>query len=138
MIAIDGVAPQAKMCQQRTRRFMSAHTEHLRKGIEKEVLSGISFLDPHILHLAHNHCIEAMTTSHKDPSQAPTMHAASPSVVAPCHCHEQACFPSQSVQDTHPLQVLLSSDTLPICPAGQTRDAGSSKEWDHHPSFDIF
>lgn len=37
MIAIDGVAPQAKMCQQRTRRFMSAHTEHLRKGIEKEV-----------------------------------------------------------------------------------------------------
>lgn len=39
MIAIDGVAPQAKMCQQRTRRFMSAHTEYLRKGIEKEVPS---------------------------------------------------------------------------------------------------
>lgn len=39
MIAIDGVAPQAKMCQQRTRRFMSAHTEQLRKGIEKEVSS---------------------------------------------------------------------------------------------------
>lgn len=39
MIAIDGVAPQAKMCQQRTRRFMSAHTERLRKGIEKEVLT---------------------------------------------------------------------------------------------------
>ena len=39
MIAIDGVAPQAKMCQQRTRRFMSAHTEQLRKGIEKEVFS---------------------------------------------------------------------------------------------------
>ncbi|DBA90633.1 TPA: 5'-3' exoribonuclease 2 [Trebouxia sp. C0004] len=37
MIAIDGVAPQAKMCQQRTRRFMSAHTERLRKGIEKEI-----------------------------------------------------------------------------------------------------
>ncbi len=37
MIAIDGVAPQAKMCQQRTRRFMSAHTERLRKGIENEV-----------------------------------------------------------------------------------------------------
>ena len=37
MVAIDGVAPQAKMCQQRTRRFMSAHTERLRKGIEKEV-----------------------------------------------------------------------------------------------------
>lgn len=39
MIAIDGVAPQAKMCQQRTRRFMSAHTERLRKGIEKEVFA---------------------------------------------------------------------------------------------------
>ena len=39
MIAIDGVAPQAKICQQRTRRFMSAHTEQLRKGIEKEASS---------------------------------------------------------------------------------------------------
>ena len=67
MIAIDGVAPQAKMCQQRTRRFMSAHTEHLRKGIEKEVLSRISFCDHHILHLARNHC-PAATTSHKGPS----------------------------------------------------------------------
>ena len=37
MIAIDGVAPQAKMCQQRTRRFMSAHTERLRRKIEAEV-----------------------------------------------------------------------------------------------------
>ncbi len=39
MIAIDGVAPQAKMCQQRTRRFMSAHTERLRRKIEIEVSS---------------------------------------------------------------------------------------------------
>ena len=37
MVAIDGVAPQAKMCQQRTRRFMSAHVEQIRKKTEMEV-----------------------------------------------------------------------------------------------------
>ena len=67
MIAIDGVAPQAKMCQQRTRRFMSAHTEQLRKGIEKEVLCRHCFCDPYMLHFARMHCTQAMIMSHKDP-----------------------------------------------------------------------
>ena len=44
MLAIDGVAPLAKMAQQRTRRFMAAHLEAQRKSLEATVRGSVQHI----------------------------------------------------------------------------------------------
>ena len=44
MMAIDGVAPLAKMAQQRTRRFMAAHLEAQRKSLEATVRDAVQHI----------------------------------------------------------------------------------------------
>lgn len=73
--------------------------------------------------------------SHKHPNKILTLHAASPSIVALCHQHVyQWIFPPEAA---HPSDICFVSDTTPICPSGQKRNAGPSTEWHHNPSLDI-